>query len=656
MADNKVLIEVAVTGNAEVQFKKLSDSVAQFSNETKKGLADAGRIFDNFAANIASNVVSAGVELIAKSFGNLVDVLGDAIQQAAEQQEAVNRLNSALQQSGQYSAQASKELQTFAAGLQTTTKYADDAVISATALISSLGRLDSEGLQKATVAATNLASALQIDLQTAANLVGKAADGNVSVLSRYGITVKETGDKARDFSIALDEIQRKFGNAATSEVNTYAGSLAQLNNAYNDVLKVVGESIITNPILIEIIKTLGAQFVSLSTYIQKNRDVIDTLTSDALVNLIHGFGSLATALDYAYRGVQILQGAFAALVGTMMRFNPVLAILAQFSDDANNLRQAFIGLSEEGIKRIEESFTQSTFFGQGAEKIHALASGLEVLREKSNELAAQNLQNLAASQVAFEEDAITKEAMAEQRLIAQETEQSKALTSYANYLFQRNEALKKADDEESKKTIAANNAKITAILNSNRLSDRAKLDLQAKTAEVSRQIDEQRAREQMDTLTRIATLGNAKTKELAVVGKASAIALATIDTYKGANKALGSVPFPFNFAAAAAVIAAGLVNVSNIVGTPLATGITEVPAGFQNDTFPARLTSGERVVSAPQNRDLTEFLAGSTGLTSKLDQLIVVLSENNRTVVNIGGREVINAIQSELDSGRNLIV
>lgn len=48
--------------------------------------------------------------------------------------------------------------------------------------------------------------------------------------------------------------------------------------------------------------------------------------------------------------------------------------------------------------------------------------------------------------------------------------------------------------------------------------------------------------------------------------------------------------------------------VTGIPGSPFAKGITSIPAGFPNDTFPARLTSFERVVSAPQNRDLSAFL------------------------------------------------
>lgn len=47
-------------------------------------------------------------------------------------------------------------------------------------------------------------------------------------------------------------------------------------------------------------------------------------------------------------------------------------------------------------------------------------------------------------------------------------------------------------------------------------------------------------------------------------GKAAAIAQATIDAFAGANKALASVPFPFNLAAAATSLASGLATVRKI--------------------------------------------------------------------------------------------
>jgi hypothetical protein len=59
--------------------------------------------------------------------------------------------------------------------------------------------------------------------------------------------------------------------------------------------------------------------------------------------------------------------------------------------------------------------------------------------------------------------------------------------------------------------------------------------------------------------------------ENTAVGKALAIAQATIDTYAGASKALSTYPPPFGAIAAGTVIAAGLLNVKKIISTKLPT-------------------------------------------------------------------------------------
>jgi len=64
----------------------------------------------------------------------------------------------------------------------------------------------------------------------------------------------------------------------------------------------------------------------------------------------------------------------------------------------------------------------------------------------------------------------------------------------------------------------------------------------------------------------IATLQESSSKELQAIGKAAAIANATIDGYAAVQKALASAPPPFNFAIAALVGVAAAANVAKIAG------------------------------------------------------------------------------------------
>ena len=84
-----------------------------------------------------------------------------------------------------------------------------------------------------------------------------------------------------------------------------------------------------------------------------------------------------------------------------------------------------------------------------------------------------------------------------------------------------------------------------------------------------------------------------------------------IDTYAGANKALASGPPPWNFIAAAAVIAAGLANVVKIESTEFAQGGI-VPGVGNRDTVPAMLTPGEVILNQSQQENLVGGMGGIT--------------------------------------------
>lgn len=71
-----------------------------------------------------------------------------------------------------------------------------------------------------------------------------------------------------------------------------------------------------------------------------------------------------------------------------------------------------------------------------------------------------------------------------------------------------------------------------------------------------------------------------------------------------------------------------------------ATGITEVPSGFENDGFLARLSSGERVVDKNSNQDLKDFLANSRAGGLGSDQMIALLSEISSKLNNSGSQTI----------------
>ena len=104
---------------------------------------------------------------------------------------------------------------------------------------------------------------------------------------------------------------------------------------------------------------------------------------------------------------------------------------------------------------------------------------------------------------------------------------------------------------------------------------------------------------------------NSAAKGNALVTKRLAQGAAIIDTYAGANKALAAYAPPWNFVAAAAVVAAGLANVVKIESTEFARGGI-VPGSGTGDTVPAMLTPGEIVLNQAQQENLAGGMGGIT--------------------------------------------
>lgn len=75
-----------------------------------------------------------------------------------------------------------------------------------------------------------------------------------------------------------------------------------------------------------------------------------------------------------------------------------------------------------------------------------------------------------------------------------------------------------------------------------------------------------------DFFGNMAVLSQSENKKLAAIGKAAAIAQATVDGFLAVQKALATFPPPFNFIAAAAVGVATAANVANIAGVGFKVG------------------------------------------------------------------------------------
>lgn len=204
------------TGAAQSSIGKLRDSLAMWS------------LALNGAITAAKGLVSAVNSLVAP---------------AMKQESANEGMAAAMRNTNVHSAELELQLRSQASAIQKVTKYGDENILMATAQMQVIGELASDQLPEAQKAAVGLAAKYKFDLNTAFELVGKAAKGNTATLARYGIVLGEGLSQAEKFNELLRQGAEGFA-LAEAEANTTYGAVEQLNNLWGDFKEMLGNYVL----------------------------------------------------------------------------------------------------------------------------------------------------------------------------------------------------------------------------------------------------------------------------------------------------------------------------------------------------------------------------------------------------------------------------
>ncbi len=621
-----------VQKTTEKSSKKMRKSLADLATKGNKSFFSLKRAAETMVGFIGGRVVFAAFNKAKQAASALFRTLvTDGVKAAQVQEDAINQLNIALVASGKFSKATSQELQDYASSLQRTTKFGDETILQTQALIQSLGQLDKEALKTSTAAALDLAAALGIDLKAAALLVGKAATGEISSFSRYGLIIEKGATNSETFANALESINTKFGGAAAGQIKTFSGASQQLSNTFGDLTEEIGFVVTENSALAEVISVLDSTFSDLGSIVKDNRKFLQELVADGIITLaegiplvVDGLGTMVDWFSEAKKGAAALTGGLASLVGA--------------DDFAKAQEEAFI----EEVKRQEE---RQAFFAKTSKAakemrdriVEAAKKGGESSEELNRSLAAQNeamqaakgstIQLTDAQKAMAEEGAKFSEQLladAEMRKVAAEEQQllldEEKISIEEFHIFQVDQLSARLEQEKDLLAQAQEAGKINEKDHVNALlqirkkhaidSEKVALDFAKREDAVARD----RTQAGKNALNDLASFQNAKSKELAAVGKAAAISstvIASIESAQLAFKSLVGIPLVgigLATAASAAALAAGAGRVAAIRGTPLQGGIDSVPGIGTQDIFPAILAPKEKVLTGEQNKDLTSFL------------------------------------------------
>jgi hypothetical protein len=444
--------------------------------------------------------------------------------------------------------------------------------------------------------------------------------------------------------------------SASGAMQTFDGQLTKVKNSYGNLIEQYATAVVRNDAFVNALGVLSGTLDDATDSAKTQDQTLKILAGETLIFLIEALAGTLVAFDAVGRigsaAVAAVEMSFAGLGAT------ITGILSVFNSDFDEAFQAFTAQAENATNKFTESFSGDTMLGDVTVKLlemrDAANQGLGAIKSGADNTieptvrAAEAVKELTAAEVARHEQLKSfATSLAEQgaALDAQYGYESQALKLHLEnkliteeeFLNARNEMLLAQQEQELTNLQAARNAQ---LITDQQYQDaktalERKQNLDSMKAAADRQkfeetTSKQRLADMQSTLGSIATLQSSSSKELAAVGKAAAIAQATIDGYSAVQKALSAAPPPFNFALAALVGAATAQNIAKIKSVGLNKGGIVPGGGANRDSVPAMLTPGEGVIKRDDMQRLSNFLdqaeSGNSGGGSARIEL--VMNEN----------------------------
>jgi hypothetical protein len=336
MASDSRTLKLSILADVDDLKKKLGDAdsaVAQNSSKMSEFGKKAAAAFAIAAAAAAAYAVKLGV---------------DGVKAAIEDEAAQLRLASALRAATGATDAQIRATEDYISKTSLATGVADDELRPALQRLA-LSTKDTGRAQELLALALDVSKGSGKDLETVANALGKAQDGNTTSLGRLGLGLS----KAELATLSFEQLQTKlsdlFGGAAARNAQTFQGRIDVLKNGFNEAKEAVGTALL--PIierLVEFIIVYGVPIVNkfkdafnvVRDAIQRNSEnfaeFAELLRTVVFPILQKVFGFL---LDVGAKAAAAIIDAFGAVVGAITPvLNFIIAAINKVIDGLNLIR------------------------------------------------------------------------------------------------------------------------------------------------------------------------------------------------------------------------------------------------------------------------------------------------------------------------------
>lgn len=328
----------------------------------------------------------------AASFGAIFGAsfaLNKTIEAASRQEDAINRLGVALRVTGGYSQDALKDFEDFAAGIEATTRFGDEAVLEQLRLAKSMGATN-EQAKDIVKAATDLSVALGIDLNSATRNISKTLGGLSGELGETIPQLKTLGREALMSGEGIKLIGDKFKGFAEQDVSTFSGAMAQAGNMFGSLMEALGSFIISSPQIQGAIIGVSQEVLRLIQYIgSANNEGFGNF----IVSATNAAAAVLKSFDWVLSGLRnLVPNILYTIQSFIYKFADNIIGAAQTVSNAfgiktfDNAKEGLKGLSKQ-LSDLGSQIRKDYSEGSVLTKI---ADAIGRIGEKASEFSAKN--------------------------------------------------------------------------------------------------------------------------------------------------------------------------------------------------------------------------------------------------------------------------
>ncbi len=308
------------------QSRTLKLSILADVDQLKKSLAQANGDVDDSSSKMGEFSKKAGLAFAAAAAAAgayAVKLAVDGVKAAIEDEAAQVRLANALKTATGATEAQIKATENQITKMSLATGVSDDKLRPALQRIA-LSTGDLSKAQDLLSVALDTAQATGKPLETVANAIGKAYDGNTAALGKLGIGLSAAELKTMSFTDVQKKLTDLFGGAAAANANTFQGRMDRLKVTFDEAKESIGYKLLPiiqsliDFIVNQVVPALGKFadfFKPITDAIEKNKE-----TFAEFIGFIQKYvvPVLVTVLGGAFKVVGEIAGGIINVIGAVI--------------------------------------------------------------------------------------------------------------------------------------------------------------------------------------------------------------------------------------------------------------------------------------------------------------------------------------------------